>query len=318
MGALFSSVEDRRAERNLNKLMAEIVKGKLDEIPLPRADEQLAVLPPRLGRLHAIYQLDGNQYIATISSIICSDLANVELMGENDPYVLLRYGSWDAKTEVRDGAGKEAEWEKLNFCFPTSDRSMSQQRLHLEVLDYNSYRTHVAIGEAYINLSAFVDHVGFVSSLADHVGHEVEIVMDLLNSENKRTGKLVLFVTIEPSVEVSISRISCTDLKNVEFMGSNDPYVTAMFADFSAKTAFIDGAGSSAEWNKLGFWFQSTVKTLRSDTLKLQVTKPRPSQAGHNLTHTCYKLTRILTQVINRGQARPVTADPHVVFLSGP
>lgn len=271
MGPLFSSADDRRAERELNKLMTEILTGKLDEIPLPRADEQLAVLPPRLGRLHTLYQLDGSQYIASILGIDCRELANVQDVGQKHLYVRLQFGSWDGETAVQEGTGSEAAWEKLSMYFPTSDRAMRGQTLRVQVLDYSSFRAHVVIGEAHINMSSFVDHVGLTGSMADHVGRQVDVVVDLLDTQGKRSGKITLFIKLEVAVEVFITRIVCSDLKNVDFMGSNDPYVMVKFGAWSAKTLYQDDAGSTAEWNKLRFWLQATHKMLQADTLSIQV-----------------------------------------------
>ena len=163
--------------------------------------------------------IDGKQYAVTITSITCRHLANVELMGENDPYVKISYDQFVAKTEYQDGAGKEAEWEKLNFMFAVSDKSVTTELLLIEVLDYNAYRKHVSIGQAAVNLSAFSNHVGLITSVADHLDEEVEIVVDLHNDKKIKSGEVTLFMRVEAAMSVFISSVEVNDLKNVEFMG---------------------------------------------------------------------------------------------------
>ena len=242
MGPLFSSSSDRSNQRALNKTVQEIINGN-DEVPLPRADEQLAVLPSKLARIHSIYRLDGKQYLCKITGIVCEDLRNVEIMGSNDPYVSLSFGDWSDKTAYQDGAGAEAEWENLKLCFPATDKSIKSIQLQVKVYDYNAARAHVIIGEANINLNSFVDHVGMVSSLASHLNQETEIVVDIKDLTGKRAGKVMIYVHLEIALDVMITKISCSELKNVEFMGENDPYVVCQFAGWRDKTAYIDGAG---------------------------------------------------------------------------
>ena len=126
MGGLLSVEGEHKAEAECNERISWVKDGNEDE-PEPRSDEQLAMLSSDLARIRSIYQLDGQQYVATISSITCKHLANVEMMGENDPYVKLSCGKWEDQTVYQDGAGKEAEWDKLGFMFPLNDKKHRMQ-----------------------------------------------------------------------------------------------------------------------------------------------------------------------------------------------
>ena len=270
MGALISAEGELDREADCDEILSWVKSGN-DHTPEPRSDEQLAVIPSLLGRIRSIYQLDGRQYVATISSVVCKHLANVELMGENDPYVKLSCGKWKDQTEYQDGAGKEAEWIDLRYIFPISDKTMKTQFLEVEVLDYNKYRKHVQIGAVTIDLSAFSDHVGLVTNLADHVNEEVHIVADLHNEQKKKSGVVEIFITLEIAADVFITEVKLKNLKNVEFMGSNDPYVKLQFGSWKEKTEYQDDAGANAEWSNLKYWFQASRNNILHEVIKLQV-----------------------------------------------
>ena len=69
---------------------------------------------------------------------------------------------------------------------------------------------------------------------------------------------------------MSVSKISCRDLANVEIGGGeNDPFVTLKFGQWTDKTEAIDGAGKNAEWLKLTSYFPVTSQTLEADELKV-------------------------------------------------
>ena len=58
--------------------------------------------------------VDSSIFPLFIKRIICNELRNVKMFGhKNDPYVELNFGSWHAKTDVKEEAGAYAEWEEL-------------------------------------------------------------------------------------------------------------------------------------------------------------------------------------------------------------
>jgi C2 domain len=79
---------------------------------------------------------------------------------------------------------------------------------------------------------------------------------------------------------VSITRIICKDLKNVDMgsvswsgfqAGSNDPYVKLTYGSWFDKTEHQEDAGADAEWDNLTISFKSTESTIRKNELKIEV-----------------------------------------------
>ena len=49
-------------------------------------------------------------------------------------------------------------------------------------------------------------------------------------------------------MKIQIIKINATDLRNVELLGKNDPYVELTIGGKTCKTVVIDDAGANAEW----------------------------------------------------------------------
>ena len=78
---------------------------------------------------------------------------------------------------------------------------------------------------------------------ATNVRVEEEVTFHIRDDKGQVTGQVTLVVMIEEAVTVSVQRIVCRDLKNVEMFGHNDPFVEIYFGHWDAKTDAIDDAG---------------------------------------------------------------------------
>jgi len=198
------------------------------------------VLPSRLSRLDALYRISGRRFVVALTRIACEDLKAVDLLGKNDPYVALQFGSsWSAKTECKDNAGAEAEWGGLQISFVATEIVLKSEPLRLQVLDYNGLRSHVTIGEATLSLASLV---------ASSIGRESELSVDIIDSSGVKSGRVTVTIRAEPRVNVSVHRIVCSSMTNVEMLGHNDPFVQLQFHAWEDQTDYLDGAGAQAEW----------------------------------------------------------------------
>ncbi len=68
-----------------------------------------------------------------------------------------------------------------------------------------------------------------------------------------------------------VSRISCFDLKNVEIIGKNDPYVKVELKKWEASTGVVDGGGSNAVFDFLDFNTVVTKDDVNYEVLKVSV-----------------------------------------------
>ena len=215
------------------------------------------------------HEREVRSYVGIISQIRVTELKNVELSGENDPFVTMRFGLWQDKvirfslfsadhlspsslssffslllslwhdkTEYQDGAGHEAIWENTKFTFTATDISMEAEVMIIEAWDYNSYRSHQFIGEGKVNL---VD-------IQDRLGESMDYSITLTDKCGQKTGEAVITITINAAFDITFSKITCDGLKNVEMFGKNDPYVVLTLGGWRYQTRYQDDAGSKCEW----------------------------------------------------------------------
>ena len=134
----------------------------------------------------------GVQLSAHVIKVVASKIRHVELMGQNDPYILLKFngGKWSAKTAVADSGGSEAEWgysdSDANMRFVLSGEELANGILEAQVMDSNSFREHVQIGAGDVALS---EQRGIFESI-DHTYGLLRLDISLADSSGQFSGSL--------------------------------------------------------------------------------------------------------------------------------
>ena len=197
-----------------------------------------------------------------IHRIKCLDLKDVERIGKNDPYVKLNLGGWNGSTKAIEDAGDNALWDNLDMAIPVTSVMINFDTIGVTVMERNAYLSHELIGLGSSQLTRLM------TSLDSAPPTEVDLVINLEDDTKKFAGKVILYATLDRynekttmDVEVSdkltkgtlaITRIRANDLRDVEAIGENDPYVIISFAEHPVmQTAPIIDAGSTATWTNL-------------------------------------------------------------------
>lgn len=114
----------------------------------------------------------GSEVSFQVLSIKASKLRNVELLGKNDPFVILNLktpGSWSGKTSILDSGGSDVEWTNLekdaSMQFLLRAGDLTSSVLEVQVKDSNSFRSDVLIGAGEMTLSE-----GTYEHIHRHVG----------------------------------------------------------------------------------------------------------------------------------------------------
>ena len=119
-----------------------------------------------------------------------ANLQNVELFGQNDPFVVLSFGDlWSGQTSTVQDGGASAEWEfrddeQASMQFDICRQDILDNILKVSVSDENKFRSHVVIGEATVDLTELIH----VSSY----GKEVKFAATLSNRKGKEVGTVTL------------------------------------------------------------------------------------------------------------------------------
>jgi Ca2+-dependent lipid-binding protein len=217
-----------------------------------------------------------------INWIKCFDLKNVEKMSfmgdKNDPFVALRLGSWEAKTETLDGIGSNPEWENLYLKTDITADIISDEQLKIQVFDANTTGA-VIIGSA--------DAVLYNAVATENLGKEVELSVILKDAKGATTGRAVIGVVVKrheaqaskdvPIAEgftnglLVVTKITAIGLKNTELMGKQDPYIKLIYGQAPPlRTITQDNAGAAATWDFLDLNFEVSAETLISTPLTVE------------------------------------------------
>ena len=242
--------------------------------------------------------------VLTIHEIVCRELKNVEFFGNNDPFVQLKFGDKRIqKTAVKNDAGSRAIWSEadvgesmLDIEFTVTRNELVRDMMTVEVYDWSASHNKF-IGSVEISLKTLL-----LCLNADDL-QELPF-LEIKDKNGKRAGTIKLFVSlmecpaIIPSLHdvdeedllkadlkgrgggfITIDKIVCRELKNVELFGKNDPFVTFTMSHApkkTYKTEYKDNAGVKAIWDDedehpLDIEIELSQQELIESTLKIEV-----------------------------------------------
>ena len=136
-------------------------------------------------------------FTVAVRSVEARGLKSVELMGKNDPYAILSVGKkWSQRTKTIDEAGSDATWSlepgDASWQIDMSGDELRQQTLAVVVMDANSLRSDVVIGEGEVSLSSlYVEDRNGVS--------EVSLSVPLFDKKRHSTGHVSVVISVLPT-----------------------------------------------------------------------------------------------------------------------
>ena len=135
-----------------------------------------------------------------IQKIIASNLRNVELIGNNDPYILLNFngGFWNGKTPVIPGGGSELEWSfqpnEPGLQFQLTATDLHNGVFSVQAMDSNSFRSDAVIGTGEMNLRD-----GSYYAIDSNLG-SLTISTSLHDNAGRISGTVTVSLTLEKSL----------------------------------------------------------------------------------------------------------------------
>lgn len=240
-----------------------LVFARLEDVPLSKEKE--AVVPIAEGFTRGT---------ACIRKICAFGLANTEWLTKQDPYVVVKLGSWTGQTKVKDNAGTNSIWDLLDLEVDVDREILQNEVFEVVVMNKNNLRAHNEIGSGKVA----------IKRAGVQVNRLVELSVDLANSKtSKAAGRAVLHVEIIPEEvetdyalpldfqfgQFKVARIAAFHLKNTELMGQQDPFITLKLGEWTAKTYTQDDVGSEATWNYLTFSCDVLREAVQSQMLEV-------------------------------------------------
>lgn len=151
--------------------------------------------------------LQFEQAVVRVRRVHTSHLKSVELIGKNDPFVVMTFGDvWSGQTSTIEEGGADAEWEVLpeeqeSMQFQVTREELTKHKMNVCVSDENKFRSHVVIGEADVSLSALLE--------AGAYEHEHEFSACLRTKKGKESGSVVF------SVDLIRCDVECGDVESI-------------------------------------------------------------------------------------------------------
>jgi hypothetical protein len=201
------------------------------------------------------------------------DLKNTELVGEADPFVVLKFNEWTDKTYTQDDAGGTVLWDFLDMKCDVTDESILNTDLQVAAWDENKGRKNAFIGSGSIKLL----------KATANLGSEVEFSVQLLDEKNKNAGRVVIYCMIsEESIleipdsfvkgELAITRISVSKLKNTElFGGKPNCYAKIELGKFSQSTSVVNQNGLNPVWDRLDYKTTVSAQTIKAREITVEL-----------------------------------------------
>lgn len=218
-----------------------------------------------------------------VTRIVCQDLVNVEGWGgKNDPFVTLRLGAVEKKTEHIPEGGANVCFDCLNFAFDVDKAALDFEPMSVTVTDRNTVNSDVVIGTASSS----------IKFTALRVGEELQLPLTLKNAKGADTGKAILFLTLkhaelkaavefplDPTFQsglLLINRIRAFDLKKPKSMlgGTHvgNPYVKIAFGSWQYKTNPLNLASAGSPiFDNLDLSADVTAAMLETGKLSVEV-----------------------------------------------
>lgn len=117
------------------------------------------------------------------------------MLGKNDPYVTLDFGTQNFKTEPLENVGSEALFDYLDIKFDVDEGVLKYENMTVKVFDKNSARNDVIIGSSSFSLKNFLTKLD----------KEIDIPVYIEDEKGKRTGHVTLYGLLIPQRNTGIS-----------------------------------------------------------------------------------------------------------------
>ena len=220
--------------------------------------------------------------ILHIKRIKCIDLKNVEMMGKNDPYVTLDFGTESFKTEVKEDSGAVVLFEYLDIKFNVQEDLIKFENIVIKVFDKNTVRSDTLIGSSLLS----------IKNILDKFDVELDLSVDIFDEKGKKSGHVILYFELRQitnpdlsngneesgtdvivplnfeTIILQIIRIKTFDLKHSESIISNKvkkPYIKIALGNMLLETKVIDYMGNSSPvFDNLDLPLEITKSTLNS------------------------------------------------------
>ena len=232
------------------------------------------------------------------------NLPNKELIGKQDPFVVLKLGDFQDRTPTMSEAGSDPVFESLDIKTRVTAPILENQQLLLEAWEDNT-TGHILLGTGTVQLKKFTT-----------VGEDVQLRVKLLDAQGRSAGRVLVCARLEdmpPSEEkvaavplsegfmrgsIHVRKVCAFGLANTDlFLTKQDPYVLLKLADWTAQTKVKDNAGTDCVWDELDLETDVDVGALQTLAFEVKVMNKNNLRSHAEIGAGSVALRRAGTQV---------------------
>jgi len=181
-----------------------------------------------------------------IKVIKAKELEVVQLIGKQDPYVVIEGPAEQKyKSKWHDDGGRTPVWEQTFHIYFPAKGDVKDRVVKFVVWDKNLVSDNV-IGHANFNAG---DLLGF-----DNKGPQWH---GLTTPGGKYAGSIFLDVHFTPGIGITVHEGK--DLRDVQKLGKQDPYVVIQLGDQKASTKEVSGGGTAPKWTNETHFFSPNL-----------------------------------------------------------
>jgi Ca2+-dependent lipid-binding protein len=157
--------------------------------------------------------------VLKIFRINTSQLKNTELMGKQDPYVIIKVGKdFNDRTWTANNSGNEALFDNLFLTANVTREMILKEKMIVEVWDANA-TGDVIIGSASVGLARDITTIG----------EEVELKLVLKDKAGKAAGKVSVYLRLEPpivdEIDTGLKETLCLYIRKLHIMNMKSTHM---------------------------------------------------------------------------------------------
>ena len=242
----------------------------------------------------------GKRMVVTVMSAM--RLPKSDVIGKNDPYVIVAADDDEQRTPVVEGGGANVEWDEphgIRLEFPFVDGQMAK-KLSFRVMDEDIGSADDEIGSCHFSL---MDH-----GLGEHCWDREESMYLTVVDRNGKTKKSRATLTVKIAVEeeivevveevvvvdkpierrLEVTIINAEHLPSMDMFSENDVYCTVQIGADILRTSRIDDGGADPFWHGGSGETLYITKKVPPQVLDLKVWDCDEDEPANYLTATIF------------------------------
>lgn len=212
--------------------------------------------------------------VVYIKRIRLSELKNMELIGKQDPFVSMDFNGWCEETTPLEDSGDFVLWDNLIWENEILSSDLLKGEMKFTVYEKNNILSDSLIGFTSIPMQR----------LAYSIDKEIEFKQEI-SVNGKKTGVIEVIFESRP-IDMTkrtklpdsfkegllcIEKIQAQNLRNLEFIGKQDPFIKISIDTYKDQTPILRNIGSNPLFDNLDIKTILPKKSIQNSLVIFEV-----------------------------------------------